>query len=257
MVTRLRAFDQAKPRGFASFCAEGADDRDHRRPGRRRKSSAAKRLAARLGYEFLDTGAMFRAVAFAVIRDRIEPSDSLAFREWLSKLHMEVTPNSVRLNGEDFASWIRTPPITSMASRVAVLGPVRSKLAELQRTARYRAKPRLRRPRSGHGSVSRCRLQVLLTADRVERARRRLRELSEQGQHAVLRRRAGRPRRARSPGQRTQFGAAQARRRCDHTRQHRPQPRRRRGPNGKRSSAMRLVNWVIYAFCSWLSAARC
>src|SRR5437667_480271 len=73
------------------------------------KSSAAKALAARLGFQFLDTGAMYRALAFAALRDRIEPIESLGFAHWLNSLRVEATPEILRVNGLDVLPFIRTP----------------------------------------------------------------------------------------------------------------------------------------------------
>ena len=120
---------QAKPircDGFACFYAHRlrAYDRYDRRAGRIGKSSAAKALADRLGFEFLDTGAMYRAVAYAALRDRIHAQDSAAFRDWLIQLRIEATPNLLRLGGEDVIPFIRTPEITALASQLAAIAPV-------------------------------------------------------------------------------------------------------------------------------------
>lgn len=150
------------------------------------KSTAAKRLAARMGFDFLDTGALYRAVAFAAIRDGVEVADTPALRDWLASLHVAVTPNSLTLAGQNVLSQIRTPAISAMASRLAVLAPIRDLLADLQRSAA-----------SGRNLVTEGRDQgtvvfpdadrkFFLTADRVERARRRHQELVQKGQAVTL-----------------------------------------------------------------------
>ena len=97
------------------------------------KSTAAKSLARRLGFEFLDTGAMYRAVAFALIRNRMEPIEGPRLAEWLESLRLEAPPGVVKLDGRDIAGQIRTSEVTAAASRVAVLPSVRAYLAPLQR----------------------------------------------------------------------------------------------------------------------------
>src|SRR2546430_6492608 len=99
------------------------------------KSSAARELARRLGFEFLDTGAMYRAVSFALRRDGVDETDPAALAAWLPTLRMEVPPGVVRLDGEDIAGRIRTPEITALASRLAAVPAVRHFLVRLQRQA--------------------------------------------------------------------------------------------------------------------------
>src|SRR5437763_662687 len=85
------------------------------------KSSAARELARRLGFEFLDTGAMYRAVSFAVLRDRVDEFDPIVLERWLPTLGFDVIPGTVRLDGEDITGRIRTPEITALASRLATV----------------------------------------------------------------------------------------------------------------------------------------
>jgi cytidylate kinase len=150
------------------------------------KSTAAKRLAARLGYDFLDTGAMFRAVAFAAIRDGIEPRESEEFRNWLNGLRLEASPTELRLDGEVIAPWIRTPPISAMASRLAVLPCVRSQLAELQRSAAKGRNLVTEGRDQGTAVFPHAECKLFLTADRFVRTQRRHSELLEQGHTVAL-----------------------------------------------------------------------
>jgi cytidylate kinase len=73
------------------------------------KSSAAKALAQRLGFEFLDTGAMYRAVALAGLRASCDLADQDAMEELLANLILELPAGQVLLNGEDITNLIRTP----------------------------------------------------------------------------------------------------------------------------------------------------
>jgi cytidylate kinase len=145
------------------------------------KSTAARLLAQRLGVAFLDTGAMYRAIAWAALRDHIEPSDSLALRAWLASLVFDADVDRLRLDGIDIRDRLRTPEIASLASSLAVLAPVRSYLVELQRKA---AKGRdLVCEGRDQGTVvfPQAEHKFFLTADRIERARRRHREMAERG----------------------------------------------------------------------------
>src|SRR5262245_25477381 len=96
------------------------------------KSSTAKLLAKRLGFEYLDTGAMYRAVALAVLRARVDPHDPEALARLLTALRLEMPPGGVVLNGEDVGGLIRTPEVTAVSSVIAAAPVVRSRLVELQ-----------------------------------------------------------------------------------------------------------------------------
>jgi cytidylate kinase len=150
------------------------------------KSSAAEALAARLGFEFLDTGAMYRAVAFAALRDRVQPEDSPAFREWLKQLQIEATPGVLRLAGEDVIPFIRTPEITALASRLAAIAPVRILLVDLQRKAAEGRNLVCEGRDQGTVVFPNAERKFFLVADPVERARRRHRELLSRGQNLTL-----------------------------------------------------------------------
>lgn len=145
------------------------------------KSTAARGLAARLGFEFLDTGAMYRAVALALRRAGIEFGDTDEVRTFLQGLHIEMRPGRIELNGEDVTTVIRTPEIASDSSKVAVYAAVRKHLVEEQQ-----------RIGRGRNIVSEGRdqgtivfpdaeVKFFLVADPVARARRRHREMLSRG----------------------------------------------------------------------------
>jgi len=97
------------------------------------KSTAARGLAQRLGFEFLDTGAMYRAVALAVTRANIPIGDAAKIVELLGKSRLEMANDRVLLNQEDITEIIRQPAISDAASRVAVVPHVRATLVGWQR----------------------------------------------------------------------------------------------------------------------------
>jgi cytidylate kinase len=145
------------------------------------KSSAARELARRLGFEVLDTGAMYRAVAYAALRDGVNTGDESAVGEWLARLQLEIAAGQVRLNGEDVSLYIRTPEVTALASRVAVLATVRRFLVRLQRAAAVDRNLVCEGRDQGTVVFPNADRKFFLVANRLERARRRHQELVEHG----------------------------------------------------------------------------
>ncbi len=97
------------------------------------KSTAARGLAKRLGFEFLDTGAMYRAVALALTRANIPFSDAGRVVEFLNLTRLEMPADRILLNGEDITEAIRHPSMSDASSRVAVEPHVRAVLVGWQR----------------------------------------------------------------------------------------------------------------------------
>jgi cytidylate kinase len=146
------------------------------------KSTAAKGLARRLQFEFLDTGAMFRAVALAALRAGVCWDDPAGLEALLQRIRLEMLPGGVMLDGEDVSGLIRTPQMSEGASVVAKSAVVRPRLAALQR-----------RIADGRNMVCEGRDQgtvvfpdagckFFLTADSEERLRRRRDQLRASGQ---------------------------------------------------------------------------
>ena len=84
------------------------------------KSSAARLLAQRLGFEFLDTGAMYRAVTLAILRGRCNLADADCLRRLLDAMRLEMPPGRVVLDGEDVTVLIRTPEVTAGTGAKAI-----------------------------------------------------------------------------------------------------------------------------------------
>src|SRR5438094_2016769 len=97
------------------------------------KSTAARALALRLGYDFLDTGAMYRAVTLAALRARIDLHDQEALRLLLEGLRLEMSAGKVLLDGEDVTGLIRTTEVTAGSRPIADSPAVRHRLVALQR----------------------------------------------------------------------------------------------------------------------------
>lgn len=97
------------------------------------KTTVAKMLAQRLGYRYLDTGALYRAVALAVRRDQVPPEDDRELAALLERIHIALDGGRVILDGVDLGERIRTPEITMLASDVSARPVVRRALLDFQR----------------------------------------------------------------------------------------------------------------------------
>jgi cytidylate kinase len=148
------------------------------------KSSAARALAERLGFRFLDTGAMYRAVAYAAILRRLDWNDPAALANLAEQLQIEMEDDRVLLDGADVSAEIRTVAVTEATKYAADNPAVRAHLVKLQQ-AFGRGRNIVTEGRD-QGTVvfpaAEC--KIYLTATPAERARRRLQELQSQGQAA-------------------------------------------------------------------------
>src|SRR4051812_45525785 len=97
------------------------------------KSSAARLLAERLGFDFLDTGAMYRAVTWAGLHAGFDLTNETELTALLAGIRLEMTPGQVVLNGTDVTGYLRTPEITSASGAVANSPVVRRQLVAWQR----------------------------------------------------------------------------------------------------------------------------
>jgi CMP/dCMP kinase len=146
------------------------------------KSTVTTGLAARLGFEYLDTGAMFRAVALAMVRRGIALDDRAAVGAALADLHVELPPGRVLLNGEDVSAAIRTPEVSQAASKVAVIAAVRRFLAAEQRNTATGRDIVCEGRDQGSFVFPDAAYKFFLTADPRIRAERRARQLAAKGQ---------------------------------------------------------------------------
>jgi CMP/dCMP kinase len=146
------------------------------------KSSAAKMLAQRLGFDFLDTGAMYRAVTFAALRTRCELADADTLTRLLDGMRLEMPPGRVLLNGEDVTRQIREPQITARTGATADSPLVRNRLLTWQRAIAQGRDVVTEGRDQGTIVFPHAAVKFFLVADHEERARRRHRELSSRGQ---------------------------------------------------------------------------
>ena len=97
------------------------------------KGTVARRLAARLGYRLLDTGSMYRALAWSVARAGLQPDDTPALRRHVERVQIDLEGDRVVVDGRDVTDDIRTQEIANLTSRLSMLAIVRDKLTPLQR----------------------------------------------------------------------------------------------------------------------------
>lgn len=150
------------------------------------KSTAARMLAERLGFEFLDTGAMYRAVGLALARRGVDLAEPATVESALSAIHLEMPGGRVLLNGEDVSAAIRTPEASQGASRVAVIPAVRRHLAAEQRRIAEGRRMVCEGRDQGTFVFPNAECKFFLTADPRARAERRLREMLDRGDRATL-----------------------------------------------------------------------
>ena len=146
------------------------------------KSSAARQLASRLQFDFLDTGAMYRAITLHGLRSNTNFADETALADLLANVHLELPGSHVILNGEEISGLIRTPEVTAASGPVANSKIVRAKLVEWQRRIAHGRNIVCEGRDQGTIAFPDAACKFFLFADPVERARRRHRELSAKGQ---------------------------------------------------------------------------
>lgn len=150
------------------------------------KSTAARELAARLGFRYLDTGAMYRAATIICLRERVDMHDPAAIAAVARQVEIHFEGSRVLANGVDVTDEIRTPQVTQETRHVAGNNAVREHMVELQR--KIAAGQNIVSEGRDQGTVvfpdAEC--KFFLTADPHERALRRQRELAASGQNLSL-----------------------------------------------------------------------
>lgn len=146
------------------------------------KSTIARRLAERLGFTYIDTGAMYRAVALWAMRQNADPADMHRLEQLALAAEIELSAQRVLLNGEDVTSAIRAPEVGRQASVVAAIPGVRRALVEKQRSLGARTSVIMEGRDIGTVVFPHADIKVFLDADPRERVSRRLRDFRDQGE---------------------------------------------------------------------------
>ena len=154
------------------------------------KSTVARKLAERMGLDYVDSGATYRAAALRVLESNISTEDEQSVIDLIGRAGIEFKTNGskiqVLLDGEDVTEKIRTPPVTLAAAKVSRLPEVRKKLITLQRSLACGRGIVMEGRDIGTVVFPQARLKIFLKADPEERARRRLRDEEKRGRHATL-----------------------------------------------------------------------
>ena len=148
------------------------------------KSTVAQLAAKELGYTYIDTGAMYRAVAWKVLQQGGEVTDEkiLAVIPDIDvDLSYENGKTTVRVDGQDVTGEIRMPEVSHIVSQVAALGPVREKMVDLQRKMAERGGVLMDGRDIATNVLPGADVKIYLTASIAERANRRYKELREKG----------------------------------------------------------------------------
>jgi cytidylate kinase len=145
------------------------------------KSTIARRLAGRLGFTYIDTGAMYRAVALWALRQKVDWDDMHRMEQLAMAAEIELSPGRIHLNGEDISEAIRTPDVSNGASKVAVIPGVRRAMVAKQRAMGERASVVMEGRDIGTVVFPAADVKIYLDADPEERVRRRFREGRERG----------------------------------------------------------------------------
>lgn len=155
------------------------------------KSDISKMLAAQLGFAYLDTGAMYRAIALKALRGGVELDNSAALGDMLACTELDVRCSregapEVVLDGEDVTGLLRTQQVGDAASRVSALKLVREWLLEAQRSIARSGDVIMDGRDIGTEVLPDAEVKIYLTASCEVRARRRLAQLLQKGEHAEL-----------------------------------------------------------------------
>lgn len=154
------------------------------------KSTIAKKVAKNRGYIYVDTGAMYRAMALHMIRKNIAATDTAAIEEACEHADISIRyidgEQVVLLNGENVNAYLRTEEVGNMASASSVNGKVRAKLQALQQKLAAEADVVMDGRDIGTSVLPNADVKIYLTASSYVRAKRRFDELTAKGETADL-----------------------------------------------------------------------
>lgn len=150
------------------------------------KSTVARLLAARLGIRYLDSGAIYRAVAYVLDKNGVPPEDGAELREALAKLTIHMEDAFITVNGKDVTDKIRTPYVSAIASKYSSLPVVRQSLLMIQRQQAGESGLVAEGRDMGTVIFPDADVKFYLIANDKVRAERRWKELREKGQEVEL-----------------------------------------------------------------------
>jgi cytidylate kinase len=145
------------------------------------KSTTAREVARRLGFRLVDTGALYRALAWALTQAGVSSEDEAGVEALLARTTVELAGGRVLVNGRDVTAEIRTLDIAMVTSRLTALRAVRDKMTPLQRRHAAAGGVVLEGRDTGSVVCPDAEVKIYLDADLAERARRRRDELAAGG----------------------------------------------------------------------------
>ena len=148
------------------------------------KSTVAQMAAKKLGFTYIDTGAMYRSVAWKTLQQGKPVTDELIIevvKDIDVRLNYSDGKTVVLADGKDVSALIRTPEVTAIVSQVAALGPVRSKMVELQREMADVGSVIMDGRDIATNVLRNADVKIFLTASIEERAMRRYKEMKQKG----------------------------------------------------------------------------
>ncbi len=150
------------------------------------KSTIAKAVAEKLGIDYIDTGAMYRAIGYKIKETNTPMQDKQKLAAMLADTVIDFQSGKTVLDGQDVSDKIRTPDMSRMASACSALPAVRQKLVELQRAMAAKKSVIMDGRDIATNVLTEAEYKIYLTASVEERARRRFRELAQKGEHVEL-----------------------------------------------------------------------
>ena len=145
------------------------------------KSTMAKILAEKLGIDYVDTGAMYRAIALKILKTGIDYTNEQDLNDLLSSTDVDYYGGKVYLDGEDVSGLIRTPEVSDMASKSSAIPAVRDKLGELQMAIAKKRSLLMDGRDIGTVIIPDAEFKFFLNASSRIRAYRRICEMREKG----------------------------------------------------------------------------
>lgn len=153
-------------------------------PGGAGKSTISKIVAKELGIEYIDTGAMYRAIGLKILKENIDGDDDEALASMLSDTVIDFDGGVTYLDGVDVSGEIRSEEVGKAASKYSAKAAVREKLVELQKMMAASKSVIMDGRDIGTNVITDAELKIFLTADENERAKRRYEELISKGKSA-------------------------------------------------------------------------
>ena len=150
------------------------------------KSSVAKQVAAAIGFDFLDTGAMYRAITLAAIRADVDWQDTRALIDLARKTEIDFREDRIFLFGEDVSSLVRLPSVTDVIRHVADIPEIRDVLTHKQREYAFGRDVVTEGRDQGSEVFPTAECKIFLTASPEERAIRRQQQLAAAGRHVPV-----------------------------------------------------------------------